>query len=340
MSRKLASVQKIGKLEPIEGKDRIELATIQGWKVIVGKDDFKVGDLVVYIQYDTILPVTADFEFLGARCYSKKYNGFRIRNMKMGNVFSEGIVFPLKILPKSGASMYIEGYDASDILGVQKYDIEGMTAKIGYPTEITRADEANIQVAYSILKDKSYLYYLSEKLEGQAACYYVNSAGEFKVYSHNLCLGERSDNNWWNIAIKFDIEKKMKGYMKNHKVKSMSLMGEIVGPKIQKNIYGLSSLDFYVYSIEDIIAKNKFGFKDLYEVFHEETGLKIVPLIAKETKLPDSVNTILESCVGESLLKKGVKREGIVWRRMDGGKGFKAKSKEYQAWWYKRDVTI
>ena len=55
MSRKLASIQIIKDIQPIEGKDRIMLATIEGWHVIVGKDDFKIGDKCVYIEIDSVL---------------------------------------------------------------------------------------------------------------------------------------------------------------------------------------------------------------------------------------------------------------------------------------------
>jgi hypothetical protein len=51
MGRKLASVQKVVNIRPIEGADAIEVATVQGWDVVVAKKDaFKVGDNVVYIE--------------------------------------------------------------------------------------------------------------------------------------------------------------------------------------------------------------------------------------------------------------------------------------------------
>ena len=40
MSRSLASVQEITEVRPIEGKDKIVLATVLGWQVIVTKEDF------------------------------------------------------------------------------------------------------------------------------------------------------------------------------------------------------------------------------------------------------------------------------------------------------------
>lgn len=50
--RQLASIKMVSNLLPIEGRDRIELAVIDGWSVIVKKDEFKIGDKCVYIKYD------------------------------------------------------------------------------------------------------------------------------------------------------------------------------------------------------------------------------------------------------------------------------------------------
>ena len=43
--RKLASIKEIKALYPIEGKDRIVLAEVDGWNVIVNKADYNVGRL-------------------------------------------------------------------------------------------------------------------------------------------------------------------------------------------------------------------------------------------------------------------------------------------------------
>ena len=114
MERKLASIQIINNIEPIEGKDRIVLAHVLGWDVIVKKDEFKIGDKCVYIEIDSQLPEdNPDFEFLR----NKK---FRIKTMKLGNVYSQGIVFPLSILPQD--RKYEVNDDVTDILKIKKYD--------------------------------------------------------------------------------------------------------------------------------------------------------------------------------------------------------------------------
>ena len=84
--RKLASVQIIRDLQPIEGADRIEIAVINNWKVVVGKDvGHKIGDPVVYCEIDSFLPIEPEFEFLRKTSYKKMGDeeGFRLKTIKL-----------------------------------------------------------------------------------------------------------------------------------------------------------------------------------------------------------------------------------------------------------------
>jgi RNA ligase (TIGR02306 family) len=128
--RTLCTVQTIKELFPIEGKDRIKLATFEstGWKVIVDLS-YGIGQKVVYCEYDTVLPEgPSGFEFLRKRCYSPKYGGFRITAMKMAGVVSEGIVFPMGVLSdvlgEQVLDSLVDGYDVTGYLKAQKYDPE------------------------------------------------------------------------------------------------------------------------------------------------------------------------------------------------------------------------
>ena len=93
--RKLASIKTVGQIIPIEGRDKIELAIIDGWSVIVKKDEFSVGSQCVYVEIDSILPEKEEFEFLRSK-------QFRIKTMKMAGVVSSGIAFPLSIFSNYG----------------------------------------------------------------------------------------------------------------------------------------------------------------------------------------------------------------------------------------------
>jgi len=102
MERKLATIRQISDLSPIEGADKIELATVGGWKVVVAKDvGHKVGDLVVYCEIDSFLPIRDEFEFLRKSSYKKMSDGtegFRLKTIKLKNQISNGLILPLSSL--------------------------------------------------------------------------------------------------------------------------------------------------------------------------------------------------------------------------------------------------
>lgn len=66
--RRLATVEAITNIAPIPDADAIVQAHVRGWTVVVKKGEFREGQLVVYFEVDTALPLTDPrFEFLGAR---------------------------------------------------------------------------------------------------------------------------------------------------------------------------------------------------------------------------------------------------------------------------------
>lgn len=142
--RSLAHVEKIVSTYPVAGADRIEMAQVLDYHVMVKKNEFKVGDKVVYIEIDSILPdglsldhlvmmkelktlintdpdnakkykediaklstynTIPEFEFLRAK-------DFEIHAMKMSKfgIVSLGILFSLDILEKAYIRKY--GTDA------------------------------------------------------------------------------------------------------------------------------------------------------------------------------------------------------------------------------------
>ena len=83
--RKLASIQRIWKIEPIEGADRIELAHVLGWQCVVNKGQFQPMDIGVYFEIDSFLPIRPEFEFMRSSSYKKidiMGEGFKLRTMR------------------------------------------------------------------------------------------------------------------------------------------------------------------------------------------------------------------------------------------------------------------
>lgn len=100
--RKLVTVRKIDDLQPIEGADLIEVASIEGWKVVVKKGEFHVGDKCVYFEIDSFLPAgDYPWKFLVDKS-SRTFNGVvghKLRTVKLRGVVSQGFVLPLSALP-------------------------------------------------------------------------------------------------------------------------------------------------------------------------------------------------------------------------------------------------
>lgn len=85
--RELAYVVKVDEIRPIEGADRVEIAVVNGWHIMVRKDQFKPGDLAVYFEIDSKVPAKEPFMFLEGK-------HFKIKTQKYfkGTVISQGLL--------------------------------------------------------------------------------------------------------------------------------------------------------------------------------------------------------------------------------------------------------
>ena len=90
--RALAYTARCGVIKPIEGADNIELMAVNGWHVIVKKGEFKEGDMCVYFEIDSKLPVAEWSEFMAAKHY-------KVKTMKLNKfkVISQGLALPINV---------------------------------------------------------------------------------------------------------------------------------------------------------------------------------------------------------------------------------------------------
>ena len=112
--RKLAYITVIDEIKPIPNADKIELARVGGWQVVVSKaDNYKVGDKVIYIEIDSRVPSDKEcFAFLQDRKY-------KVKSIKLRGQVSQGLIMPLSILPNKEYELYD---DVTDILGIKKIE--------------------------------------------------------------------------------------------------------------------------------------------------------------------------------------------------------------------------
>lgn len=322
--RTLASIQRILALAPIAGADAIEKATVLGWQLVVKKGEFQVGDLAVYCEIDSLLPDRPEFEFLKAR-------GMRIKTIRLRGEISQGICFPLSILPEG--TPVSEGGDVTEILQVTKYEppipasLSGVM-KGGFPSFIPKTDETRVQVLQELLdKYAGTTCYVTEKLDGSSVTYYLRE-GEFGVCSRNLELLESEDNSLWKVARQLQIEEKLRALGGNH-----ALQGEIIGEGIQGNLYRLRGQTVYFFNLFDIDAYRYHDFGS-FEATLQAMNLQMVPVLERDYILQADIPALVEKATGTSTLFK-VEREGIVIRPLEekqdsiGRVSFKAISPEF-----------
>ena len=351
----LSVISTIKSIKPIEGKDRIVLANVENYNVIVNKEDFKVGDKCIYIFYDSFLPVRDEFEFLRARAFSSRFGGgFRIRPLKLGGVISEGLVLPLSILPEDKQNLKV-GTVLDDILGIRNWEelVEEeentSTAKappkwymkfkfvrklIGkwhsrqkkaYTYPCPKSDEENIEKIWDKVKDSKELFYRSTKLEGQAATFIIRKK-KLYCFSHNNYV---ESGNWKNVAIKYDMKKTLPLVNKYFKTE-VAIQGEICGPGIQKNIYQFKDLQFFLYGAYDAKTGRRMNIDELHEIAKIMNIPEVTYLESKH--ILGSIDEMLDDCIIKTDNAPYPYEEGVVWRTYDGSIHFKCKSRPYKVW--------
>ena len=352
--RNLAHIEKILSLEPITGADSIEKATVLGWEVVVKKEEFNIGDLIVYCEVDSILPDKSEFEFLRDR-------KFRIRTIKLKGQVSQGICFPLSILPKN---KYHEGQDVTDIIGIEKYlsptekeEINKEELRIkneknklkkflmryswfrklfllrkkksGFPYWVVKTDEERIQNIPQVLEQfKDCEVYVTEKIDYQSGTWTGQEIPKFggllgklipiKKFLFVVCSRNLTTNDnkslYWKIAKKYNIENILKVNS------NLTIQGEQGDTKVQGNKYGISDIKMWIFNIINHKDNYQYDYNEMNK-FCQDNNLDIVPLIkiCKLSELGSTVNELVEFSKGKSLLNSNIHREGVVVRCIKNG---------------------
>lgn len=302
--RKLASIQRILHLEAIEGADAIEKATVLGWQLVVKKGEFGVGDLCVYCEIDSLMPDRPEFYFLKPR-------GMRIKTIRLRGQVSQGICFPLSILPDGFTPE--EEIDCTELLGIIKYEPPipaclGGIVKGKFPAFIPKTDETRVQVLQKLLdKYRGEKCFVTEKLDGSSATFYVNN-GEFGVCSRNFELLEDAENSFWKVARQMEIERKLRSLNGNY-----AIQGELIGEGIQSNKLKLRGQTIRFFNAFDIDRFEYLPLGRFMELFRT-LELPTVPIISESYELDNDINTIMQMATAKSNLCPNAWAEGIVIR--------------------------
>lgn len=313
--RQLASIQKVVSLTAIPKADMIVMAQVLGWECVVKKDEFQPGELGVYFEIDSLLPVQSEFAFL-EKC---KY---RIKTIRLKGQVSQGLLIPLSTIKYVDLSSCKEGDDVTELLGVKKWEPpdpfsggrSNLRGKVKgtFPQFLSKTDETRIQSYPRLLEDlKDVDMYYAEKVDGSSLTAYFRN-GVFGLCSRNLELKRDSTilNAFWAGADKYDLENKLTALNRN-----IALQGELLGPGIQKNKYHLTEYEVLFFNAYDIDNHKYLDFEE-FKALVESLGLKTVPIIETNFRLNHSVKDLVALVTGNSVLLEGALREGFVFRPM------------------------
>lgn len=357
----LATVRRILAVNPILNADLIEVATIDGWNVVVKKGEFKPNDLCVYFQIDSFLPVKPQFAFLKDVKKMGDAEGYRLRTIKLRGQVSQGLALPLNdfgINPLNAA----EGDDVTDTIGVLKYEkplpanLRGQ-AKGYMPSFLRKTDEERVQnispFELAAWLDEPFIRTL--KRDGSSMTVYCNKVmrdmqvdentvelrpvWEYGVCSRNMELKENSDNAFWAAAITLNLSYVMNTLCRERN-QPLALQGELYGDGIQGNPHKIQGTRFEVFNIWDIEKQEylePLAVKNFLGYIQYSTGI-VIPYVPSTDVAPlrlfgDTHAKLIAAADAEYKAEDGGFNEGHVYksaRKIDGKVvSFKVISNQY-----------
>lgn len=317
--RNLVSVQEVKGILPIPDADAIEVVEVLGWKLVVKKNEFHVGDKVVYFEVDSFLPIEDRYEFLRGSSFKKHPTlgeGFKIKTIKLRGQISQGLALSL---PTLGLEDLPVGTDVTDRLGVRKWEpIESLSdwgvMREGLPDGVSKTDETRIQSIYDEIMPQfnGRRYYISTKIDGTSITM-LRQNGEFKVCSHCNEILNTAPSSIWDYARKHNVEQKMI----DANIGNYAFQGEMAGPGIQKNRLNLSAPKWFVFTVKDLNTGKRLGLEEM-KILCEKVGLEMVPIEEEGDNLIDkypTLDALLERAKGK--YHSGQNKEGIVIRPVE-----------------------
>jgi RNA ligase (TIGR02306 family) len=329
ITRKLATIQTVKEVLPIEGADNIVLVTFcsNSWRCVMKKGEADSGLKVVYLEVDSLLPKDDErFAFMEPR-------GYRVKTVKLRGQISQGLALPVMLfadkIPVEAVDGDTDGYDLTTLLGVEKYEPPVSVQMSGeikgaFPGFVMRTDEERVQnyTETDLTRFLSHPLIATVKVDGTSATFYFNEhageSGEFGVCSRNWELKDTEGNIYWKMARKYDIENRMRklGY-------SFAVQGEIVGPGIQKNRAHFEDTMLLVFTIQDLEEHRRLTVDEMERVIKDlnslsdATPLQMVPEVGRyNANTFTTYDELLALSQGDNVLSQYI-REGIVVRAMD-----------------------
>lgn len=327
--RRLATLEKIASITPIDGADNIEIAKVREWEVVVRKGEFAPGALVVYFEIDTALPLaTEHYTFLEARS-SRLMDGdwyHILKTVRLRGVYSQGLVlsateFTKEIdeWAKKRGKYPEEGDDLTEPLDLKKWEPDppnsGGEPAGNFPLKfVMKTDSERAQnLGRQWENIQQYNWIATEKVDG-CSCTVVNTGllvqdedGEYVENDYTVCSRNwqvrDGDNLYWRTVREYNLMEPLQV--------GESVQFEIAGPGIQKNRLGLEKVRPFIFGyFRNGKAMPRTVWPDIYR------GLAVPEM---NVKLPATIAEAVDQADGiKSVVSPGRLAEGIVWHTQFG----------------------
>lgn len=361
-ARKLVTVRRIANLHPIRGTNR-EVATVDGWTVVVRKGEFTTGEFIVFFEIDSFLPASNN-KFWNC-CTSNVteldgVEGHVVRSFLSHNIMSQGLIFALNAFPEifrlaETLQEFMSTREAIDtllamnfagVLGIKKYDtsVHWPADCIG-PSPIffpqpgcERAQ--NIPHLFSKWGDKR--FQITEKLDGVPMTIYRVKDGSswhkalprgrnqethpvFGVCGRYEDYAEDDTSPFWKTAKAQDMFTKISEIGPN-----IAIQGELCGWDIMENSMGFKEGEhrFFAFDIYEIDHQSWMGI-DPFLYWCWRLDIYHAPFLGRTTlsTFANDLNDLLKKAEGNGVLGQG--REGLIFRTMDRTFAFKVISNSW-----------
>ena len=269
------------------------------------------------MEVDSFLPVCEQFEFLRSNSYRKSEilgEGFRLKTLKFRGQISQGLVQPLSILPEGN---YQLGDDATEVLGVRKWEVEERVTNSGtvigdFPNGIPKTEELRVQSFPDLILEFKQVkgYYISTKMDGTSVTMYWRD-GHFGICGRNYEYADDDKCAMWKYAH----EKGIPERVAENRLSNIAIQGEFCGAGIQKNRLKLAKPDWYVFTMIDLDTHRRLSLDKMQELC-KLLKLEMVPIEEIQESFDyDSVEVLLERARGK--YSSGMNKEGIVIRPIE-----------------------
>lgn len=283
--RYLASVRQVSEVLPHPDADRLAIAKIDGWSVVMDIETTP-GQLVIFFEPDAI------------------FNGVKIKQRKIRGVVSQGYAIALT-----------KGKDLTKELGVTKQvslaeRVEGFGNASLFSLGVPKTDEERWQ------NRKNYLEVLHESGGYHICRKYDGSSGTFGYIDGQLVCHSRKQsvtgaNSWTEVAVKYNLAEALAD------TPNLVLQGEVIGPKIQGNPHKVSCKEFRAFDLFDR-ETGEYLTRDELEAWCQQHSVPIVECISTVELLPEEAAniTLLQHFANQE-------HEGIVVRPLTEMKDYR-----------------